>query len=103
MVENISHFLGNGVRIDRYRHRAERLCGAHCPVETRSVRSNDGKLVIPLDPKLRESKREGAHLIEHLPPGPDLPDAQILVPISRSIRMDLGIADQELGKGICAS
>src|SRR5262249_27869736 len=72
------------------------------PVEPRPVGADDGDGIAALEPEAGEPERQGARLFQHLLPGPDLPDAQILVPIGRAIRVKPGIADQELGKGIGA-
>jgi hypothetical protein len=39
-----------------HRHAAERLRGAHCPVEARPVRADDGDLVVPREPELGERR-----------------------------------------------
>ena len=102
MVEDVGHLLGDGVRVDRHRHAAERLRGAHCPVQARPVRANDGNLVVPREPELLQTDGKGAYFVEHLRPGPHLPNAEILVPIGGTTRKQAGVAHQQLGEGIRA-
>src|SRR5262249_34373392 len=63
----------------------------------------DRHLVVALEAELRETDRKRAHLVEHLRPGPHLPDAEVLVAIGRTARIKAGIAHQELGERIRAS
>ena len=103
MVEHIGHLLGDGIGIERHRHGAERLSGAHGPVELRPVAADDGELVAPRDPQLLQSDRERADLVEDLRPGPGLPDAEILV-TDRGPRADrLRVVDEELWERIRVS
>ena len=101
VLEHVGHLVGNRVRVDRHRHRAERLPGAHRPVEPRAVRPDDGELVAALQPKLRKAGREGAHPLEHLAPRPGLPDAKVLVPHRNAATARFRVVNQELGKCIC--
>jgi len=60
--------------------------------------SGKQQLVATLETKLGKAERERPHLLEHLPPGPSLPDAEILVPHRRPRAEHRGIAEQQLGK-----
>src|SRR4029450_2414180 len=103
VIEDVGHLLRDRVGVDRHRHCAERLRGAHGPVEARSVGADDRHLVVALEAELRETDRKRAHLVEHLRPGPYLPDAEVLVSIGRAPRIEAGVAHQELGERIRAS
>ena len=81
MRQHIGQFVGDRVGIDRHRNGAERLRRHDRPVEPRPVGADDGDGVAALEPEPREPDRIGAHLVQHLRPGPDLPDAEILVPV----------------------
>src|SRR5215831_4704132 len=101
MIEDVGHLLGDGIGIDRYRNGAQRLRGAHRPVEARPVGADDRGLVAPLETELLQTERKRAHLLEHLRPGPHLPDPEVLVPIGRAARIKASVADQELGERVC--
>ena len=100
VVDHVGHLVGDGIRVDRHRHRAERLAGAHRPIEARAVRPDHREFVAALEAEFVEADREGGDLLEHLRPGPGLPDAEVLVPDRRPRATHLRVADQELGKGI---
>ena len=100
MREHIGHFLGDGVGIDRHRHGAERLAGADRPIESRPIAADDGEMVAALEADLGHADREGANLLEHLLPGPGLPDAEILVADGGPAADGRGIVDQKLGEGV---
>ena len=80
VVEHIGHLVGDGVGVDRHRHRAQRLNRAHRPIEPRPIGTDDCNLVAARKAKFGDADRESAHLLEHGIPRPGLPDAEILVP-----------------------
>jgi hypothetical protein len=94
VLEHVGHLVGNRVRVDRYRHRALRLDGAHGPVEPGSIRAHDGDFVAALEAEFGQAEREGAHLIEHRIPAPGLPDAQILVSHGRPATHGFSVTNQ---------
>ena len=98
--QNVGHLLGDGVGIDRHRHGAERLAGAHRPIKPRAVAADDGEFVAALEAEFGEPDREGANLLEHLRPRPGLPDAEVLVAHGRSRPDRAGIVDQKLGQRV---
>ena len=100
VLQHIGHLFGDRVGIERHRHGAERLAGAHRPIEPRLVAPDDGVVVAALEPQFGEPDREREHLVAHLLPGPGLPDAEVLVPHGRAAAAHGGVADEQLGKGI---
>ena len=103
VVEDVGHLLRDRVVIDRHWHAAERLRRAHRPIQARPVGADNRHLVVALEAELPQTDRKRAYLLEHLRPGPHLPDAEVLVPIGRTARIKAGIAQQELGERIRAS
>ena len=102
MRQHVGHLVGDGVGIDRHRHGAERLAGADRPIESRPVAADDGELVAALEADFGQADREGANLLEHLLPGPGLPDAEILVAHGRPAADGRGIVNQKLGERVQA-
>ena len=100
MRQDVSHLVGHRVGIDRHRHGAERLPGAHRPIKPRAIAADDGELVAAFEAELGKADREGADLLEHLRPGPALPDAEILVAHRRARATGRGIVDQKLRQRI---
>jgi hypothetical protein len=99
VLQHIGHLVGNAVGVDRHRNGAERLAGAHRPVKPRAVAADDRELLAALEPELLETDRKGAHFFEHLPPGPRLPDAEVLVAHRNALAARLSrVLDQELRK-----
>ena len=98
--QHIGHFVGDRVSIDRHRHRAERLAGAHRPIKTRPVATDDAEFVAALEPERRKTDREGADLVEHLRPGPGLPDAEVLVAHGRTRPERRRIVEKQLGQRV---
>ena len=82
-ASTIGQFVGDRVGIDRHRNGAEHLRRHHRPIELRPVGADDGDGVAALDAEPMQPDRIGAHALEHLGPGPGLPDAEILVPHGR--------------------
>ena len=79
-------FVGDRVGIDRHRNGAEHLRRHHRPVELRPVAADDGDGFAALEAGPLQADRIGPHDLEHLAPGPGLPDAVILVPHGRPRR-----------------
>ena len=100
MRQNVGHFVGDRVGIDRHRHGAERLAGAHRPIEPRAIAADNRELVPAFEPKLGKADREGADLLKHLRPRPRLPDAEILVAHGGTRPQRRSIMDKELGQRI---
>ncbi len=98
--QHVGDFVGDRVGIDRHRNRAKRLRGHHRPIEPRPVRADHRDVIAALNAEAGEPGRQVAHLRQYLLPGPNLPDAEILVPVSRPARIAPGIADQELGERV---
>ena len=103
MGQHIGELFGDGVGVDRHRHGAEHLRRHHRPVEPGAVGPDDGDGVAARKPEAGQPRRVGARLLQHLPPGPDLPDAEVLVPVGRAHPVQAGVTDQELGERIRAS
>src|SRR5262249_38884361 len=72
------------------------------PVERGPVGADDCDGVAALDAEPAQPRRIGAHLGEHLVPGPGLPDAEILEAKGRTAAKPLGIAHEQLRKRIRA-
>jgi len=100
MGEHVGHLVGDAVGVDRHRHGAERLAGAHRPIKPRPVGADDREGVAALEAKLLQADRERAHLLEHLRPGPRLPDAEVLLAHGGAAAARRGIVNQELWKRI---
>ena len=66
----------------------QHLRGHHRPVEPRPVGADDRDGVAALEAEPCKPDRIGAHLVEHLGPGPGLPDAEILVAERRAAAKD---------------
>ena len=98
--QHVGQLVGHRVGIDRHRDGAEHLRRHHRPVELRPVGADDRDGVAALEAEAVQPDRIGAHLVEHLRPGPGLPDAEILVPIRRAVAEQAGVADQQLGKRV---
>ena len=94
MRQHKGEFVGDRVGIDRHRHRAEHLRRHHRPIELRPVAADDGDGLAALEAEPVQADRIGAHDLEHLGPGPGLPDAEILVPHGRPRAVQIGVADQ---------
>ena len=103
MGQHIGELVGDGVGVDRHRHGAEHLRRHHRPVEPGPVGPDDGDGVAAREPEAGQPGRVGARLLQHLAPGPDLPDAEVLVPVGRAPPVQAGVADQELGERVRAS
>ena len=61
MRQHVGHLVGDRVGIDRHRHGAERLAGAHRPIEPRPIAADDGEFVAALEPELgkADARRRG--------------------------------------------
>ena len=87
-------FVGHRVGIDRHWHRAEHLRRHHRPIELRPIAADDGDGLAALEAEPVEPDRIRAHDLEHLGPGPGLPDAEVLVPHCRPRAIQLGVSNQ---------
>ena len=67
------------VLVHRHRHAAQALHGGHRPVQPRPVVADDREVVAALEALRGQAAGERADLVGHLPPGPGLPDAEILL------------------------
>ena len=90
MRQHESELVGDRVGIDRHRHGAEHLRRHHRPIELRPVGADDGDGLAALDAEPVQADGIGAHDLEHLGPGPGLPDAEILVPHGRPRAVQVG-------------
>ena len=79
MGEDIADLIGDGVGIDRHRHRAEPLRRRERPIELRPVVAENGESVAAFQPEPRQAEGIGTDLALHLGPTPAMPDAAILV------------------------
>ncbi len=96
VLEDVDHFLGDGVLVERDGSRAERLRRGERPVEARPVRPDDRDVLAALEARLGEAACEPVHLVAHLAPGPALPDAQVLLANRGQRAAHLRMAQQEL-------
>ena len=85
MRQHIRKLLGHSIGIDRHWHRTDQLRRGHRPIELGTVGADDRDRIAAPQAKPVQPHRIGADLIEHLRPGPGLPDAEILVAHRRAI------------------
>ena len=102
VLEHIGHLVGDGIGIERHGHCAERLSRADRPIEPRAVLPDDGDLVAAGNPERGEAQGEGAHLVEHVRPGPRLPYAEVLLAHGRPSPANFGIAEEQLRERVVA-
>lgn len=98
--QHIGKLFGHGIGVDRDWNSTEHLRCHDGPVESRPVGADDRDRFAALEAQPMQADRIGTNDVEHIGPGPRLPDAQILVAHGRPCPKNLGIADQQLGKRI---
>ncbi len=102
ILDGERHLGGHRVLVQRHRHRAEALCGAHRRVDPRAVVADQRDVIAALEPLLGEPAGERAHLVGKPLPRPGLPDAEILLADRGTLPAHLGVVQQQLGKRIQA-
>jgi hypothetical protein len=103
MGQHEGELLSDRIGIDRHRDRAEHLARHDRPVQSGPIGADDGDAVATPEAETGEPDGIGARLFQHLAPGPNLPDAEILVSVGRTAAIAGGVADEELGKCIRTS
>src|ERR1044072_8520958 len=66
----------------------------------RTVCADDRELVAALEAELLQPGRKRANLVQHLAPGPRLPDAEVLVAHRHAAAARLRVLNQKLRNGI---
>ena len=79
MGKHIGEFVRNRVGVHRHRHGAERLGGHDRPIELWPVCAHNRDRAAALETQSTEAYRKRLYLVEHLRPGPGLPNSEILV------------------------
>ena len=94
MRQHERQFLGDSVGINRHWDSAQRLRRHHRPIKLRPVRADNGHGLAAPHAEPVQAGRVGPHDLEHLSPGPGLPDAEVLVPHGRPRPVQAGVAQQ---------
>ena len=100
VLDRKRHLGGGSILVERHRDRAEALRGGDARVDARPVRPDQDDMVAALQPTLGEAAGEGERLVGVAPPGPGLPDAEVLLADRGSRAAHLGVVQQEFRKRI---
>ena len=95
ILHHEQHLVGHRVLVERNRHPAQGLGGAHHHVEVRPVVADDGQVVAALETELRKAAGECPHAHGNFRPGQGLPDPQILFTHRRSVRAITRVIEQQ--------
>ncbi len=94
MGEHIGKLIGDGIGIDRHRNRAQHLPRHHRPIEHGAVGADHRDGLTAPEAKPMQADRIGSNDVEHLGPGPSLPNAEVFVPHGGSLAEQFGVANQ---------
>ena len=94
MAQNIDHFFGNRIFIQRYRNRTNRLGRGHRPIHARAVVADNCDKIAFFNTQLQQAKRQSLNLFLHLGPRPCLPDAQFFFAVRWRVGQCRRIASQ---------
>ncbi len=100
VVQHEQHFRRHRVLIQRHRHAAQALRGAHHHVEMRAVVADDGEVVAALEAQRRQAARQRAHPFGDAGPAPGLPNAEILLADGGGGPARSGVVEQQARKGL---
>jgi hypothetical protein len=100
MLDDIGELFRHRILVDRHRHAAQRLGGAHRPVESRPVVADHDQPVAAAKAKIGQACRQQADLVGDLAPAMGLPDAVFLFAIGRPAGPCAGTRCQKLGKRV---
>ena len=100
VLQDVDHFLRDGVLIERNRHGAQCLGRHHRHIELGTVFADHRDVVAALDAKLRQAVGHPAHRFMHLAPGERLPDPEVLLANRRPIAAHAGMLGQQGRKGV---
>ena len=94
VVEHEGDVRGRGVLVHRHGDAAQRLRGAHRPVQPGPVVADDRQVHAAIEALRRQPAGERAHFVGDLGPRPGLPDAEVLLARGRMGRPHFRVAQQ---------
>jgi hypothetical protein len=100
ILHDEQHLVGHRVLVERNRHPAQGLRGAHHHVEVRPVVADDGEVVAAPETEFREAAGERPHALGNLGPGQGLPDPEILFAHRRSVGAIPRVIEQQAREGM---
>ena len=100
MLDDVGELLGDRILVDRHRHAAQRLRGAHRPVEQRAVVADHDQPIAAAEALVGQARGEQADLGRDMAPAMALPDAVFLFAIGRPVGARAGALGQQLGKRV---
>ena len=100
ILQDIDHFLRDGILIERDRHGAQRLGRHHRHVEPRTVLADHRHVVPAPDTELRQAMRHPAHRFMDLAPGERLPYPEMFLANRRAIAAHAGMLGEQRRKGV---
>ena len=100
ILQHEQHLGGDRILVQRHRHAAERLGGAHHHVQMRPVVADDCKVVAALETELGEAAGQRPDAFGNVGPRPGLPDAQILLAHRRRVRASPRVIQQQARKSV---
>ena len=92
MLDDVGELLGDRILVDRHRHAAQRLRGAHRPVEQRAVVADHDQPIAAAEALIGQARGEQADLGRDMAPAMALPDAVFLFAIGRPVGAACGRA-----------
>ena len=100
MLDDIGELVGDRILVDRHRHAAQRLRGAHRPVEQRAIVADHDQPIAAAEAVIGQARGEQADLGRDMAPAMALPDAVFLFAIGRPVGARAGALGQQLGKRV---
>ena len=100
MLDDVGKLLGDRILVDRHRHAAQRLRGAHRPVEQRAIVADHDQPIAAAEALIGQAGGEQADLGRDMAPAMALPDAVFLLAIGRPVGARAGALGQQLGKRV---
>ena len=76
VIDHVDQFFNHCILIGRNRYAAQTLCGAHGPVQTRAIATDNEEFVAAPETMCGEPVCKGFYFLGSLCPGPGLPDAE---------------------------
>ena len=103
ILHHEQHLVGHRVLVERNRHPAQGLGGAHHHVKVRPIVADDGQVVAAPETEFREAAGERPHAVGDFGPGQGLPDSQVLLAHRRSVRTIPRVIEQQAREGMEAT
>ena len=100
VLHHEEHFGGDRILVQRHRHAAERLGGAHHHVQMRPVVADDGKVVATLETEFGEAAGQRPDTFCDVGPRPGLPDPEILLAHRRRVGTSSRVIQQQARKSM---